>query len=372
MGELNKKNCFIIKQIFNGDKKYKLNLYNGDTLSLDIKREFNVDKFDIIIGNPPYNTELKSTGASPLYNKFIEKYINSCKYLSFIIPSRWFSSGKGLDKFREDMLNRQDIVFIKHTSDASKVFGKSVSISGGVNYFLIDKDYKGECMFNGMKLNLNKYDVLVDKRFYSIIDKVSKFDNITTIYNSQFHYGIETNDSRLKDKKNYDNNVLCYVSQKKGFKKYINKKFITNSFDNYKVIVARTGENKFGNIFIGDKNEVHSKSYISFNVKNKNEGESLISILKSKLSNVLLVLRKNSHDISSNTVKWIPLLPLDRIWNDKEIYKYLKLTDNEIKLIDNINLNKHILDSDDSYVCRSETNLESLINDSNLKRNILK
>ena len=104
MSELNKKNVYISKQIFDIDNKYKLNIHEGDSLKLDIKKEWNVDKFDIIIGNPPYNDELTNVGAKPLYNKFIEYYIDKCILLSFIIPSRWFSGGKGLDKFRFMML----------------------------------------------------------------------------------------------------------------------------------------------------------------------------------------------------------------------------------------------------------------------------
>ena len=101
MGEINKKNCFVIKQIFNINNECKLNLYEGDTLKIDINKEFNVSKFDIIIGNPPYNKEVKIHNVSlPLYNEFIEYYINKCQILSFIVPSRWFSGGKGLDKFR--------------------------------------------------------------------------------------------------------------------------------------------------------------------------------------------------------------------------------------------------------------------------------
>ena len=98
MGELNKKNCFIIKQIFNIENKFKLNLFEGDTLNIDIKKVFNIEIFDVIIGNPPYNTEFNEGGASPLYNKFIEFYVIKCNLLSFIVPSRWFSGGKGLDK----------------------------------------------------------------------------------------------------------------------------------------------------------------------------------------------------------------------------------------------------------------------------------
>jgi tRNA1(Val) A37 N6-methylase TrmN6 len=69
MGVLNKKNCFVVKQIFNINNEHILNLYEGDTLNIDIKKEFNITKFDIIIGNPPYNEELKESDAKPLYNK---------------------------------------------------------------------------------------------------------------------------------------------------------------------------------------------------------------------------------------------------------------------------------------------------------------
>ena len=128
MGELNKKNCFIIKQIFNIGDKFKLNLYEGDTLNIDLETVFNKQSFDIIIGNPPYNTEFNGGGASPLYNKFIEYYVNKCILLSFIVPSRWFSGGKGLDKFRDMMLNRIDIVYINNFENASLIFGNSVDI----------------------------------------------------------------------------------------------------------------------------------------------------------------------------------------------------------------------------------------------------
>lgn len=118
MGELNKKNVYISKQIFNIENKYKLNIYEGNTLELDIKKEWNVNNFDIIIGNPPYNKEFSSGGASPLYNEFIEYYIDKCNILSYIVPSRWFIGGKGLDKFRKMMLNRKDMVFINHYEDS--------------------------------------------------------------------------------------------------------------------------------------------------------------------------------------------------------------------------------------------------------------
>ena len=334
MSELNKKNVFICNQIFDINNEYKLNLYNGDSLKLDIKKEWNIDKFDIIIGNPPYNEELTSVGAKPLYNKFIEYYIDKTNMLSFIIPSRWFCGGKGLDKFRNMMLKRKDIVFIKHFDDASRIFGNNVNIEGGVNYFLKNRNYNGSCKFNDNDVILDKYDVFVDSKYYNIIDKILDYDKITKYYISQDYYKIQTNDTRLKDNKT-DDDVLCYVSQQKGFTKYIDKKEIKKDYNFWKVITARAnGSNDcFGNIFIGKCDEVHTKSYISFKLNSEQEAKSLLCYMKCRLPNFMLSLRKISQDISESTCKWIPLPKLNREWTDEDVYKYFELTEDDIKLI---------------------------------------
>jgi site-specific DNA-methyltransferase (adenine-specific) len=336
MSELNKKNVTICRKIFDINDEYELNLHQGDSLNLDTKKTFGVKKFDIIVGNPPYNEELKKSGARPMYNKFIEYYISKCTMMSFIVPSRWFAGGKGLNKFRENMLNRTDIVYINHFSDATKIFGNTVVINGGVNYFLINKNYDGKCLYNGAYIKLNAFDVIVDKKYHDIINKFKNVDKITKYYVSQDHYKIQTNDKRLINK-NKKGCIKCYVSQQKGLIKYINKKYISKNIDidTYKVITSRAygSYNCFGNIFIGKPSEVHTKSYISFNVNTKYEAESLHSYMKCKLPNLLLSLRKTSQDISESTCKWIPLPPLNRLWCDREVYKYYDLTDDEKKLV---------------------------------------
>lgn len=337
MAEFNKKNIFITQQIFDSNK-YKLNLYHGDSLKLDTIQVWGIDNFEVVIGNPPYNVELKTKkgSASALYNKFIEYYIEKCDMMSFIIPSRWFTGGKGLDKFRKNMLQRKDIVYIKHFDDASKIFGNNVSIEGGVNYFLKDNLYQGDCNFNGNINQLNKYDVFIDSKYYKIIDKIINNNIIDSIFIGQSYSGINSNDIRLKD--NETNTTLkCYVSKSKGFIKYIekNKIFKDRNFNKWKVITARANGNSgcFGNMFIGKPNEICNQSYILFEVKNEFEAKSLLSYLKCRLPNLLLSLRKCSQDISGSTCKFIPLPPLDRIWNNKDVYKYLKLSDEDIELI---------------------------------------
>ena len=236
------------------------------------------------------------------------------------------------------MLNRTDIEFINHFEDASKIFEKNVDIKGGINYFLINKKYNGLCKLNGIKIKLNKYDILLKTNKYNnLIDKIIKLKSIVEIYNSQNYFNIQSNDKRLILNKTNNNYVKCFVSlkQNKNRIKYIDKKYIHNFF--WKIITTSTsgsGSNDtFGFTLIGNPYEVHSKSYISFKINNYQQAKSLLSYLKCKLANFMLSLRKISKDISKETLKWVPLPPLDRIWTDEKVYKYFKLNPYEIKII---------------------------------------
>jgi site-specific DNA-methyltransferase (adenine-specific) len=290
------------------------------------------------MGNPPYNKEFtgKNGYAKPLYNEFVEKYIDISSYLLFIIPARWFVGGKGIDKFTNKMLKRKDIMLIKYFKKSSDVFGNSVIIKGGICYILKNSMYNGMCKFNENQIDLSKYDIIVDPEFVNLINRIIKQKMITELYNSKGYYGVSLTDNRLYDKCT-DKSIKCYVSKIKGGVKYINRDEIEKmKLNNFKVITttASSGDNEcFGNTFVGTKLEIHSESYISFSVNTENEAKSLLSYLRCKLPNLLLKLRKITQNISEITCKWIPLPPLDREWTDKEVYKYFKLSNDEIKLI---------------------------------------
>ena len=74
-------------------------------------------KFDVVIGNPPYQLNdgsgASTDSAMPIYQKFISSAIKlNPRFISMIIPSRWMIGGRGLDKFRSNMLNNSNIKFI--------------------------------------------------------------------------------------------------------------------------------------------------------------------------------------------------------------------------------------------------------------------
>ncbi len=118
--------------------------------NLDVKKVFNM-KFDVIIGNPPYQLNDGSGGSSdsaiPIYNKFIEHAIKlSPKYLCMIIPSKWMVGGRGLHTFRKEMMSDTRIEHIYDFEDAATCF-QGLHIDGGICYFLWNRDYNGKTNF---------------------------------------------------------------------------------------------------------------------------------------------------------------------------------------------------------------------------------
>ena len=94
MSELNKKNVYLCKKIFDIKNEYKLNLYCGDSLKLDTEKEWGINKFDVIVGNPPYQDGSGNKGKGhTLWTKFVEnainKWLKNKKYLVFVHPSLW-------------------------------------------------------------------------------------------------------------------------------------------------------------------------------------------------------------------------------------------------------------------------------------------
>ena len=191
---------------------FEFNSYIGDTLELNIEDKWNIHLEDVsIIGNPPYSTDPSKSDTKPLYDKFIEKYIGG-KLLLFVVPSRWFIGGKGLDGFRDFMMKRKDIVFIQHEENSKKWFGNNIDIEGGVNYFLKDASYDGLCLFNGEPYDLSKYDCIIKPKYHKIIDILSNTESIIKKYCSSGYFKYRTNDSRLKN----NGKIKCYVSLQKS------------------------------------------------------------------------------------------------------------------------------------------------------------
>jgi site-specific DNA-methyltransferase (adenine-specific) len=235
------------------------------------------------------------------------------------------------------MLSRTDIPYIKHFDDASKIFGNSVDIKGGVSYFLKDSHYDGPCNYNNVMLNLKDCDILIESKYLPLITKMDTFAKLNSSYRSKGYFEIPLTDKRLHDAFDAANDVKCYVSQMKGSTKYIKRDTIkAGKFGHWQIITpsaAHGAYSGFGNLILGRPDEVYSETYISFTVKSESEANSLLTYMKCRLPNMMLSLRKISQNISNNTCNWIPLPPLDREWTDAAVYKHFSLSDEDIKLI---------------------------------------
>jgi len=315
--------------------EYKLNYNEGNTLELDIKEKWDIDGFDGVIGNPPYTTsqENNSRSSTPLYNQFCDKFINNCDKLVFVIPSRWFITGKGLEKFRKSIQTRKDIESITHINNSFEWFGSEVDIKGGCCILYKNTQYNNICKFNGILYDLNSTDKILNPKHIGIINIFKNYKSIDEYFIGRY-FKIGTNDEILNNK----GEICCYVSKKqsRNRKKYINYN-LKEEYKFWKVIsptAVKGAYSGFNELFILNKYEIHNDSYVSFKINSKYEAESLKSYLKTNLVNKLLSIRKISQTISKDTIKYIPNIPLNKIWDDKSVYKYFNLSEKEIKIIE--------------------------------------
>jgi len=344
MIELDDENYLILNQIFCKDG-LKLNVHKGDSLETNLMTTFGVEKFDIIIGNPPYNTHIehKCMRTGSLYDKHIEHFINKSRMLMFVVPSRWFACGVQLEPFKKRMAARTDIVKIKHFDKSCDFFGKCVRIEGGVNYFLKDDQYSGTCNLNGIATKLNTFDIILTKpKFIDIVNHLSAYSTKLVDILMINTFGITTNDSRLCNVRQHQEQIECHVSKRSGDIKYIDSKHMTKTYAFLKVLTnyANGYYECFGRFLIADETQVCSTSYIMFKVFTLEEAKSLISYLNCKLPNVMLSLRKNTQMVNRSSLEWIPLPPLNKIWTDKEVYAHYDLNEEQINLMETTELSR--------------------------------
>ena len=154
------------------------------------KKNKNIMKFGAVVGNPPYQVmDGGGTGSSatPVYNKFVElAQTLSPKYVSMIIPAKWYTGGKGLDEFRASMLNDKQLSYLYDIEDSRECF-PTVDIAGGICYFLWQKGNKSKCnVVNIIKGNrtrslryLNEHDTFI--RNQNVLDIINKVKAQTPI-----------------------------------------------------------------------------------------------------------------------------------------------------------------------------------------------
>lgn len=316
-------------------------------------------KFDVIIGNPPYQLSDGGHGrsASPIYQLFVEqaKKMNP-RFLSMIMPARWYAGGKGLDSFRAEMLNDDRIRKLVDFENSSAVF-PGVDIAGGVCYFLWDRDNKGLCeitnQYEDRKVTseraLNEFDILIrHSQAVPIIRKVREIENpkhfLNKVVSSRKPFGMPTN------YKPHKKGIPCHFTQRIGLK-FAKPDDVTdryNIINKWKFLVPRApiaGQTDFSkpvrfyydsNVKIAKPKEVCTESYLvagAFNTEE--EVMSFKSYVFTKIFRFLLLQTVVSQDIPRDKFIFIPHLPkYDQEFTDDILRKRWNITDDEWDFID--------------------------------------
>jgi len=357
------KYCGAPKEIMDrGEKRenYAYAFIHADNIQNRVGELFGINmQFDVIIGNPPYQQGDGGFGksASPIYHKFVEqaKKLNP-RYLSMVIPSRWFAGGKGLDEFRIEMLSDNRIRKIVDFENSSEVFA-GVDIAGGVCYFLWNRDETGLCevtnMCSGEKVTsnrpLNEFPTFIrNSKSIPIIRKVLEAEKnvgrLSTVVSASKPFGIRGNYEPKA------NGIPCWFTQKIGLR-FARESDIYDNFkilDKWKLLIPRApiaGQTDFsrpvgfyyeGNVRIAKPGECCTESYlVACAFKTKAEVISFKSYLFTKTVRFLLLQSVFSQDVTRDRFSFIPdLAPYTCEFTDKLLRKRWKISEDEWVFID--------------------------------------
>jgi len=316
-------------------------------------------KFNAIVGNPPYQ-EMdggNSVSAKPVYNYFVDiAKKTKPDYCSMIMPARWYAGGKGLDDFRESMLNDNRIAALYDFPNSNDCF-TNVDIAGGLCYFLWNAHHSGDCSITN-KMNgeistvvrkLNEFEILIrDNKAVEILNRVLDLNKekptLAVRVSSRKPFGLPTN-YEPKNK-----GIPCWFIQKIGLK-YADEKDVVDSgnyLDKWKLLVPPApiaGQTDFtkpvgfyydGNTKIAKPGECCTESFIIAGAfETEEEVLSYKSYIFTKVVRFLLLQFVISQHVTKKTFGFIPDLGSYKgIYTDKQLCKLWNIADEEWKYID--------------------------------------
>ena len=310
-------------------------------------------QFDVIIGNPPY--QLNDTGgasAMPIYHKFVSQAKRlEPKFLSMVIPARWYTGGRDMEDFRTEMLGTPGITYLHDFFDAAQVF-PGIDLSGGVCYFLWQKDSSETPIVRNTYANLDEEAIrplsrpgenflIRFNRALPILEKIAKKSD------KSFVTGVSpTNPFGIPRGAHVSENqtkgtLPIHAYPKNGF---IKENLVTRGTEiigSWKVASSKAygerGDFPYlvtGKPFLVRPGEVCSETYVLLRVcKTQEEAEHALSYAQTRFFRFLVLLKKNTQNSTSKVFELVPEINLETNWDDEKLTKFFDLNTSDVSFI---------------------------------------
>lgn len=333
-------------------------------------------KFDVIVGNPPYQIGMddgqgnRTANITPLYHMFVERAIEmNPRYVLMITPSRWFTGGHSLGEYRDKMINDRRIRKMVDYANGREIF-PGVEVKGGISYFLWDREYSGNCTFiqmaEGQKISETSRDlregqgvVIRDNFAAEIVKKITsstfKLGSLADKVSARDPFGqsIKTN---YKSSQNdpFPNSIpLVYVNRIGHISPSVlerNQDWV----DKYKVLLPKASDGRGGNenmsvlgepIALAPGSACTQSYLVAGTFDTAKEAKNYAIYLTTKFVRFLVLQRKVSQDLVPGRFKFVPMLDMNKTWTDEELYTLHHLSDREIAYIEKTIADRDWIDS---------------------------
>lgn len=330
-------------------------------------------KFDVVVGNPPYQEDTEGTSAKQIYPMFMDAAYDISDKTCLITPGRFlFNAGKTSKKWNEKMLNDEYFKVLYYEQDSSVVFSNT-DIKGGIAVTYRNSSKKiGKIgtfvQFEELRNILQKVTSSGDfSSIKEIIYSPLKF-NLERLYRDYPHYkdvigsaGRERRlttsiftqlDLFLSEKNNSSNIEVKGVIDNKRITKYIDKDYIDShqNLYSYKVILPKAnGSGVLGEVLstplVVPPSVGHTQTFISLGVfDTQKEAEACLNYIKTKFARIMLGTLKITQSNATNTWSNVPLQDFtkdsDIDWSksiaeiDQQLYEKYGLSEEEITFIE--------------------------------------
>lgn len=304
----------------------------------------------VAIGNPPYQEEDggHNKSSKPIYNIFYEALEDSVSIDEWVlvIPSRWFSGGKGLKKFREKVIKSKKVKNIISFNNPKEIF-PTVDINGGVCFIHASNQTSEKCRLTSEKTTIvetiSAFDAIPDDIYsYTLINKIKKCSDtfMDSFVHSRNAFGITSNEALKFATKKAKNTVICLVKERKEV--HIPASSIKKNhhlMNMYKVAVPKTvgGTKATRNFlphhqfFLVEPGTVLSETYIVVGAfKDKKTAENLIHFLSTSFCRYFLGLRKLTQQLPKDAWSWVPQVDFKTKWTDDLLAQKFNLTQKDV------------------------------------------